>query len=92
MLDILTVTIYGIIAIQFGLAAGNYRTRNRKAVRAFGLMIFIFVLCAVSGYLDNVLLMPEWLHVSANGALILFSVWFVVRNQALVIIQALRDD
>lgn len=92
MLDALTVSIYSVIAIQFAHAALHYRTRNRRAVRAFGLMVFVFVLCAVSGYLDNLVTMPHWLHNALHVALIASSLVFVVRNQALLIIKALQDD
>ena len=92
MLDALTVSIYSVIAIQFAHAALHYRTRNRRAVRAFGLMVFVFVLCAVSGYLDNLVNMPHWLHKGLHVGLIVASLVFVFRNHALVIIQALKDD
>lgn len=92
MLDALTVSIYSVIAFQFAHAAMHYRTRNRRAVRAFGLMVFVFVLCAVSGYLDNLVNMPHWLHTGLHVGLIVVSLLFAARNQTLVIIQALKDD
>ncbi|MEK9713178.1 MAG: hypothetical protein VW258_11485 [Thalassolituus sp.] len=92
MLDALTVSIYSVIALQFAHAALHYRTRNRRAVLAFGLMVVVFVLCAVSGYLDNIVTMPHWLHEGLHVWLIVVSLMFAARNQTLVIIQALKDD
>ena len=85
---VLIVTGYIVIACQFFMAARH--TQQSEGRKALFLLVGIFVLCALCGYLPRLWLIPSVFEVSLHVALIIATWWFVFTNQAALIIKALR--
>ena len=79
---------YVVIAVQFYLASrGEPDSAGR---RALWLLLGIFILCSVAGYLPRLIGLPHAFEIAVHTALVLITWWFIFTNQASLIIKALR--
>ena len=84
------IIAYFVIAWQFrGLWK---KTESKKAKAKFGLalLIAVFVLCSLSGYLPRVVSIPILLQDASHVILAVASWWFILTRQAARIAEALE--
>lgn len=85
---VLIVVGYLVISAQFYIAARN--TQGNEGKKALFLLLGIFILCSIAGYLPRIIGLPFAFEVGVHCALMLATWWFIFTNQAALIIKALR--
>ena len=90
-LHILIPFFYSIIAFQF-LIAFNSCKKDKKAKKSLLYLVFIFVMCMISGYLSDLINLNKIFVLTAHVILIISCILFILTNQSNVIVKALKDD
>jgi len=63
-----------------------------KGGKAVALLTAVFVLCAMTGYLTDLILLPQWLDVMLHVALAGASIWLIATNQAQFIARMIKNE
>lgn len=79
---------YLVIAVQFYLASRG--EEDNAGRRALWLLLGIFILCSLAGYMPRLIGLPFAAEVAIHLALVLVTWWFIFTNQAALIMKALR--
>lgn len=79
---------YVVISFQFYLAAKG--TEDSHGRRSLALLLGIFVLCALAGYVPRLIGLPGWFEVAVHVLLAALTWWFILTNQAAHIMRSLR--
>jgi len=84
------IVSYLVIAWQFRGLWKKTDSKNARAKTGLALLIAVFVLCSMSGYLPRVIHMPILIQDAFHVVLALASWWFILTRQAARIAEALE--
>lgn len=79
---------YLVIAGQFFIASRS--TASNQGKRALFILLSIFILCAICGYLPRLLSVSAHVELVTHVSLVVMTWWFIFTNQAAHIMKALR--
>ena len=84
---------YIIIAIQFWIAfKTSKKNAHKRAITSLFLLILIFIFCMLSGYASKLIDLSLQHQVFLHAFLAIFSVLYIIANQANTIVKALTSD
>lgn len=81
---------YLVIAWQFRGLWTKTESKQSKAKLSLGLLIAVFVLCAISGYAPRIIEFPLVVHLATHCVLLTATWWFILTRQASKIAKALE--
>lgn len=88
----LVAIVSGYIIIAYQWFRLMVRTRMNYAKWALSFLIWIFLLCAMSGYAPGFLPIPYWMQIVSHGLLVIFTWAFIFTKQIHYIHRVLEND
>ena len=63
-----------------------------KGAKALGYLMAVFALCSVTGYFSKIIGVSIEISVLLHGVLILFTLLYIFSGQAVILVNAFKDD